>query len=220
MREPARILIADDEPPSRQLMTAYVQRHPGVTLHDAVGSGDEAVASIERAPPDIALLDVEMPGRDGFGVLAEVERRALSMPKVVFVTAYERYAVRAFEIHAVDYLLKPVSYERFQVAMDRCLAATPSPQGPVRALLEDAMVLPPQRLLIRDRGRITPVPVDAVDWIEASGDYVFGPRSGAGSSSRAKPRGDGRAARSTRLRAGAPGRDRESVPNQGASAFG
>ena len=175
MSDPVRILIADDEPPSRRLMTTYVERHPRVVLHEAVGSGDEAVASIERSPPDIALLDVEMPGRDGFGVLAEVERRSLTLPKVVFVTAYERYAVRAFEIHAVDYLLKPVSYERFQVAIDRCLDAAESPtsDSPVQTLLEDAMVLPPQRLLIRDRGRITPVPVDDVDWIEASGDYVM-----------------------------------------------
>ena len=207
-----RVLIADDEPPSRRMMAGYAERHPGLGAVEAVGSGDAAVEAIERSSPDIVLLDVEMPGLDGFGVLAEVGRRGLDGPKIVFVTAYERYAVRAFDIHAIDYLLKPVSYERFRVAIDRCLArpaggtadqgaepATPPldaeagarpnnaepergqragdegvgrRQARVQELLEDALHLPPQRLLVRQRGRITPVPVDEVDWIESSGDYV------------------------------------------------
>lgn len=175
MREPARILIADDEPPSRRLLKSYIERHPRAVLHDVVASGHEAVDAIAESRPDIAMLDIEMPELDGFGVLAALEDRGIRCPKVVFVTAYERYAVRAFEIHAVDYLLKPVSYDRFMRAVDRCLAAaeTSAEPQPVQALLEDAMVLPPQRLLIRERGRITPVPVNDVDWLEASGDYVI-----------------------------------------------
>ena len=175
MREPARILVADDELPSRRLLTSYVQRHPNAVLHDVVASGDEAVDAIAQSPPDIAMLDIEMPELDGFGVLAALDDRGIACPKIVFVTAYERYAVRAFEIHAVDYLLKPVSYDRFMKAVDRCLSAADAPAcpQPVQALLEDAMVLPPQRLLIRERGRITPVPVSDVDWLEASGDYVI-----------------------------------------------
>ncbi|MEO1337536.1 MAG: LytTR family DNA-binding domain-containing protein [Myxococcota bacterium] len=172
MTEPCKVLIADDEAPSRLLLSEYVSRHPGLSVHQVVTNGEEAVDTIEQASPDIALLDVEMPGLDGFGVLAELERRNLAAPMIVFVTAYERYAVRAFEIHAVDYLLKPVSYDRFVVAVDRCLTNAESPKK-VKALLEDALYWPPQRLLVRDRGRITPIPIDEVDWLEASGDYVI-----------------------------------------------
>lgn len=172
MPSPARVLIADDEAPARRLLGNYTERHPRLHVLHLVADGDAAVSAIERDPPDIALLDIEMPGLDGFGVLAEIERRGLDVPRFVFVTAYERYAVRAFDIHAVDYLLKPVSYERFEVAIDRCLEAVASPPQPVQALLEDALYLSPKRLLIRDRGRITPVAVEDVDWLEASGDYV------------------------------------------------
>ena len=168
----ATALVADDEAPSRRLLSDYVARHRGLELQATVNSGDEAVESIVQNAPDIALLDIEMPGLDGFGVLAELDRRGVEVPLVVFVTAYERYAVRAFEIHAADYLLKPCSFERFEVAIDRCLDGATARPPRVKALLEDALYLPPQRLLIRDRGRITPIAVDAVDWLEASGDYV------------------------------------------------
>ena len=175
-----KVLIVDDEPPSRKMLSSYADRHPGIARRSVAESGRAAVEAIERDPPDIVLLDIEMPELDGFGVLAEVERRGLDGPMIVFVTAYERYAVRAFDIHAVDYLLKPVSYERFETAIDRCLAGAPKPLTPVQGLLEDALYYPPQRLLIRDRGRITPVAVDDVDWVEANGDYVnvhVGPQS-------------------------------------------
>ena len=173
MRSPAWVLIADDEGPSRRLLADYAARHPGLEVQNSVGSGDEAVTAIEADPPDIALLDIEMPGLDGFGVLAELEGRGLDVPLTVFVTAYERYAVRAFDIHAVDYLLKPVSYDRFRVAIDRCLAGVSTRPQPVQALLEDALYLSPKRLLIRDKGRITPISVEDIDWFEASGDYVI-----------------------------------------------
>jgi two-component system LytT family response regulator len=125
--------------------------------------------------PDLVLLDIEMPAPDGFAVLAEIDRQGLKMPRVIYVTAFDRYAVRAFEVNAVDYLLKPVSAARFDKAIDRCLqASTPSPEAKqaIRHLLEDALHFPPQRLLVRDRGRIFPIPVSSIDWLEAERDYI------------------------------------------------
>lgn len=122
--------------------------------------------------PDLVLLDIEMPGTDGFGVLDLLHQRKAPLPLVVFVTAFDRYAVRAFDVHAVDYLLKPVTQERFDEAVDRCRTRTKQPVHDVPALLEDALHRTPRRLLLRRRRRIVPVPLDDIHWIQADGDYV------------------------------------------------
>lgn len=169
----ARVLVADDELPARELMKGYVGSHPALELAGEAASGWDAVAAIEEASPDLVLLDVEMPGLDGFGVLQEVERRKLEMPLVVFVTAYDRYAVRAFEAHAVDYLMKPVTRQRFGKAIEHCLSdRRRRGRLAVRSLQEDALRSPPRRLLVRSRGRILPIKVDTIRWIQAEGDYV------------------------------------------------
>lgn len=167
-----RVVVVDDEPPSRELMKRYVSDRSELELVMEAGSGWDAVAAIEESSPDLVLLDVEMPGLDGFGVLRELEERHLELPSIIFVTAYDRYAVRAFEAHAVDYLMKPVTEERFGQAIQRCLAQHKRRRLAVRALQEDALRSPPQRLLVRHRGRILPVAVDAIDWVQAEGDYV------------------------------------------------
>jgi len=165
-------LVVDDEAPARGLIETYVRDHAALDFVGNATSGSGALREIERLGPELVLLDIEMPELDGFQVLEELIDRGEKIPKVVFVTAFDRYAVRAFDAQAVDYLLKPVSAERFERAIERCLQrqepATPS----VERLLEDALQRPPKRMLIRHQGKIIPVPVEAIDWIEAEGDYV------------------------------------------------
>jgi two-component system LytT family response regulator len=168
-------LIVDDEPPARELMLVHVSRRQELRILGEAANGLAAVEAIQRLKPDLVLLDVEMPSLDGFAVLEELDRRGIPMPRIIFVTAFDRYAVRAFEVNAMDYLLKPVGQARFDQAIDRCLAAYAgagkSDEG-IRRLLEDVLHLPPQRLLVKERGRIVPIPVSAIDWLEAEGDYI------------------------------------------------
>lgn len=168
------LVVVEDEAPARRLLRAHVARRSELRLLELAIDGSSGVAAIKRHAPDLVLLDVEMPGLDGFGVLSELRRSSTELPQVVFVTAYNRYAVRAFEVNAVDYLLKPVTHNRFDEAIDRCLTRTKPGQSrnATQELLEDALHVPPQRLLVRERGRIVPIPVQALDWIEAEGDYV------------------------------------------------
>jgi two-component system LytT family response regulator len=170
-----RTLIVDDELPARELLHAHAARRPDLRVLGEAQDGLSAVDSIRRLAPDLVLLDVEMPSLDGFAVLDEVDRQGLPMPRVIYVTAFDRYAIRAFDVNAVDYLLKPVSEARFNQAIDRCLEACSPSMGSekgIRRLLEDVLHLPPQRLLVKDRGRIVPIPVSSIDWLEAEGDYI------------------------------------------------
>jgi two-component system LytT family response regulator len=168
-------LIVDDELPARELLRAHAARRCELRILGEAEDGETAVEAIRRLAPDLLLLDIEMPSLDGFAVMAEVDRQRLRMPRVIYVTAFDRYAVRAFEVNAVDYLLKPVSATRFDKAIDRCLqawAASTETEKGIRHLLEDVLHLPPQRLLVRDRGRIFPIPVSSIDWLEAERDYI------------------------------------------------
>jgi len=166
-------LIVDDEPPARGLLRAYAARRPELRLVGEAADGAAALEAIRRFSPDLLLLDIEMPSLDGFAVLEAVSSECLPMPRVIYVTAFDRYAVRAFDVHAVDYLLKPVTEARFNQAIDRFLAARPSTASvDIRRLLEDVLHLPPRRVLVRERGRIIPIPVAAIDWLEAERDYI------------------------------------------------
>lgn len=168
-----KVLVVDDEPLARTLLRVLLDRDSGV---EVVGecSGAEAVAEVARARPHILFLDVQMPEVDGFEVLAALgpERR----PAVVFVTAYDQYAVRAFDVHAVDYLLKPVSEDRFREALARAKsrAAGRSAGAQEKALsaLLRAHGRYPSRLLVPSRGRTVVVEVAAIDWIEATDYYA------------------------------------------------
>jgi two-component system LytT family response regulator len=164
------VVIVDDEPPARDLLRGYAAQRPDVELLGEAEDGVAAVQLIRRVEPDVVLLDVMMPGIDGFEVLAQLEDMPV-LPRVVFVTAYDRHAVRAFEVNAVDYLLKPVTRERFDRAIERCLES-PVSRPELAPFLEDVARLAPQRLLIRDRGRIVLLPVSTVDRLESEGDYV------------------------------------------------
>jgi two-component system LytT family response regulator len=174
---PMRILIADDEPLARKGLRKLLGHEPGVEVVAECANGIEAVERIQEAKPDAAFLDIRMPGIDGFGVVEAIG--AGRMPVTVFVTAYDHHALRAFEVHAVDYLLKPVTPERLHAAVGRAAAML---GGADRRLIESRVesliraIRPPggtiERFVIRSVGKVSIVPVGEVEWIEADGDYV------------------------------------------------
>lgn len=170
-RQPIRTLVVDDEPPARELMERYVRAHEALELVSTAASGWDALAAIEQGAPQLLLLDIQMPGLNAFDLLEELDRQRLEPPWTIFVTAYDQYAVRAFDVHAVDYLIKPVSRERFDTAVERVLSRQPARLA-LPTLLEDMLRRPPRRILVQERGRIVPVDLQAIDWMEAKGDYV------------------------------------------------
>jgi two-component system LytT family response regulator len=169
-----RVLIVDDEPLAREGIKLMLSGDSQVM---EARNGREAVAKIRDEPPDLVLLDVQMPRMDGFAVVEAVG--ADKMPVVIFVTAHDRYAIRAFEINAVDYLLKPVTEERFRMAFERArnrlrAASTDDTARQMQAVL-DAIAKPRQylsRLAIRSGERTLFLAIDEVEWIEAAQNYV------------------------------------------------
>jgi two-component system LytT family response regulator len=170
-------LIVDDEPLAREGLRMLLAEDPEVAAIHEAKDGREAVAAIQSARPDLVFLDVQMPEMDGFAVDAEVG--AERMPAVVFVTAHDRYAIQAFEINAIDYLLKPVTEERFRQALARAKARLNSrpvddASRQILSLLE-TIASPRQylkRLAVRSAGKTVFVDVEDVDWIEAAENYV------------------------------------------------
>ena len=175
-----RVLVADDEPMGRQRLTRMLQGEPEVEVVASCASGAEALEAIREHEPDLAFLDIQMPGLDGFGIVRALESDRA--PAVVFVTAHDHYAVRAFDVHALDYLLKPFDQERLQTALDRARTrlATGQPADSTQRMLA---LLPEQnqrqlgelgleRLVVRSQERSFLLRTDAIDWIEAAGKYV------------------------------------------------
>jgi two-component system LytT family response regulator len=168
---PLRVVIVDDEPLARAVVREFLGRHPGVDVVAECGNGFDAVKSVTELKPDLVFLDVQMPKLNGFEVLELLGREV----PVIFTTAYDQYALRAFEVHAVDYLLKPFTEERFAEALARArarlLARDPVP---VDALVSDARPKqgPLERVLIRDGSQVHVLPVDRIDYVEAQDDYV------------------------------------------------
>lgn len=166
-----RLLIADDEPLARRLVRDYVSRVDDVELVAECTDGDELAAALIESRPDAAFLDIRMPGRDVFDALASIDPP--SLPLIVFATAHDRYAIRAFELSAVDYLLKPYNEARFRAAIDRLRdrLTRPSPNdGLVRALRD--LGPSPDRLLVPHQGKMVPIEVEAIIWIQSEGDYA------------------------------------------------
>ena len=160
-----RVLIADDEPLARERVREMLAQRQDVTIVGEARDGQEAVRLVEELSPDLLLLDVQMPGLDGFEVLAELDRR----PAVVFITAFDEYAVRAFEVHALDYLVKPFHRGRFHEAVDRAIA---KPATDLRALLSELRPSHLTRFVVRSAEEISFVKVADVAWIESAGNYV------------------------------------------------
>lgn len=173
--EPVRTLLVDDEPLVRRGLCEYLAACDGVEVVGEAGDGIAAVQQIEELRPDLVFLDVQMPGLDGFEVLAQIEPER--RPVVVFVTAFDQYALRAFEAHAIDYLLKPFDEDRFRTAMERARTWLAKAQGQratgVSALLDEVgRVRRADRFVVKHAGRLRLVPADEVEWIEARGNYV------------------------------------------------
>jgi two-component system LytT family response regulator len=162
-----RSLIVDDEPLARKRLRSLLRSEPRVEVVGEAEDGPAALEAIRRLEPDLVWLDVQMPGLDGFGVLDEIGPGAA--PAIIFVTAHDRYALRAFDAHAVDYLLKPFDRARLREAIDRAikLAGSDDLQRRLAALLADiTRQRPLRRIVVRSGGRIYFVGVSEVDWIE------------------------------------------------------
>jgi two-component system LytT family response regulator len=187
------VLLADDEPIARRRLVRFLRAEPGVEIVAECATGADALSALQEKRVDVAILDVQLPDKDGLRVVAEFG--AERMPAVIFVTAYDEYAVRAFEVQALDYLLKPVTAERFHAAFQRARAhldrALASQRGErLTALLAElvntdgdlspgqgraaapAVTQHAERLTVKSDGRVFFVKSDAVDWVAAEGNYV------------------------------------------------
>jgi two-component system LytT family response regulator len=165
-----RVAIVDDEPLARERIRSLVAAHADLEVAAECGDGVAAVAALDQLRPDAVFLDVQMPGLDGFDVLATAEH----VPAVVFVTAYDEHALRAFDAHAVDYLLKPIDAGRFELALVRLRERLRVPAAAVRTLAADLARYRgwSTRLAVRDGSRIDLIAVADLHWIEAAGNYV------------------------------------------------
>ncbi|HEX8848246.1 MAG TPA: LytTR family DNA-binding domain-containing protein [Gemmatimonadaceae bacterium] len=185
---PLRVLIVDDEPLGRQRVAALLRKEPGVEIVGLVGDGASAVEAIRSSSPDLVFLDVQMPGMTGLEVVRSVG--ASEMPTTVFVTAYDRHALEAFDLAAVDYLVKPFDDERFEQAFQRARRIARLEQGNrlremLLAVLQETDGAAPrtktpaearsrylERIAVESRGKVRFIPVADVDYILASGPYA------------------------------------------------
>lgn len=172
-----RALIVDDEPPARELIATLLRDEPGVEVVAECGTGRSAVEAIKRLAPDLVFLDIQMPGVDGFGALAELPTD--HWPLIIFVTAFDQHAIRAFEVHAIDYLLKPFEYDRLRSAVRRARTQLAERQGTARqekliSLLEELRGQDRgwDRIAIRESSGVVFVRPEEIDWIEADGNYL------------------------------------------------
>jgi two-component system, LytTR family, response regulator len=166
-----RTIIVDDEEPARLLLREYLAHRDDIQLIAECANGFEAVKALTELKPDLAILDIQMPKLSGFEVLELVE----NPPAVIFATAYDQYAVKAFELHAVDYLLKPFSEERLNEALDHSAKRikTKKPLS-LEAIAADAGMKPAilERVLVKDGSKVYVIPADKIDYIEAEDDYI------------------------------------------------
>ena len=174
------VLIVDDEPLARGKLKSLLAREPDVEVVGEAGDGRSALDAIAGLSPDLVFLDVQMPELDGFGVLAELPPDA--RPAVVFVTAHDQFALKAFEVHALDYLLKPFDRERLVIAMNRARAQLAGPTGQAELQNQLSALLAgmkpptrttaPDRIAVKTGGRILFVNTAEIDWVEAADNYV------------------------------------------------
>ncbi len=167
-----KAIIIDDEPLARSIVKEYLQSHPNITVLQECNDGFEGVKAIQQHQPDLIFLDIQMPKINGFEMLELIDQP----PAVIFTTAFDEYAIKAFDNHATDYLLKPFSQERFDKAIQRWMEQ--GGQGNIKAdpapLLETASQTAPQsqRIVVKTGGKIRIIPVDEVHYLEAADDYV------------------------------------------------
>jgi two-component system LytT family response regulator len=166
-----KIILIDDEPPAIERLRRLLRTQEDVEIVAECSNGEEAVAAIEKHEPDVILLDIQMPGMDGFDVIEALDPERL--PAVIFVTAYDQHAVRAFEAKALDYLLKPTTRERLAASIERVRERLGAAEtGPLREFLDERAASRPKRITIRNGEKITFLPTGQIDWIESAGNYV------------------------------------------------
>jgi two-component system, LytTR family, response regulator len=173
-----RIVIADDEPLAREKLRLMLSSEPGVQILAECKNGDETIRALKTCKPDLLMLDIQMPDLDGFEVLSRVSPDVL--PIIIFTTAFDRHAVRAFEAHALDYLLKPFDQERLHQAVNRARAELVKADDReathrlLNFLSQNAEKQSPsdRRLVIKAGGRVVFLGVDEIDWVEAAANYV------------------------------------------------
>jgi two-component system, LytTR family, response regulator len=167
---PVKAIIIDDEPLARMIVQEYLLSYPDITVIQECGDGFEGIKAIQQHHPDLLFLDIQMPKLDGFEVLELIDPG----PAVIFVTAYDQYAMRAFDAHAVDYLLKPFTAERFERALERAKARLGERTLPPPAVAAEARPLAerPERIVVKDGPRVHVIPLDKLDYVEAQDDYV------------------------------------------------
>ncbi len=178
-RKLLRVLVVDDEAPARRKVLRLLREETGVEIAGEADSGEAAVEAIRKETPDLVFLDVQMPGMDGFKVLQSLNAAKIQMPRVIFVTAHDKFALRAFEVHAFDYLLKPVGEERFREALRRARVQNENSadgfaarvQSMVEQLEREKSL--PDRLLIQEDSRAIFVPVREILWVEADRNYLL-----------------------------------------------
>jgi two-component system LytT family response regulator len=175
---PLRVLVVDDEAPSRRKILRLLRQEQGVQVVAEADSGEAAVAAIGKFHPDLVFLDVQMPGMDGFSVIKNLSACNVPVPRVIFATAHDHHALRAFEVHAFDYLLKPVSEVRFREALRRAreqhAQSSDSHVSRLREMLEQMQRERgfPERILVHEDSRAIFVSVREISWVEAEGNYV------------------------------------------------
>jgi two-component system LytT family response regulator len=169
------VFIAEDEPLARDVLRDAIYAHPSLRLAGEAGDGATALEQINRIRPDVVFMDIQMPELTGLEVL----RRLSCTPDIVFTTAYDQYALTAFELNAVDYLLKPFTRARFDAAVARLLEAPTPPREIVDAALEQATQRMQgqaagrlERILVRDRGRIFPLSLNEIEYLKADSKYT------------------------------------------------
>jgi two-component system LytT family response regulator len=172
-----RTLVVDDEPIARERILSLLEQESDVEVIGQCSDGVQAVSAINQHAPDLVFLDVQMPGTDGFGVIQNIG--ADRMPTVVFVTAYDEYALKAFEVHALDYLLKPFGRDRFQETLKHAREQLERRRAGdlgrrLLALVHDLKPEQPrlERLVVKSGGRVFFLRTDEIDWIESAGNYV------------------------------------------------
>lgn len=166
-------LIIDDEKLARDLLHEFLESFPDIEVIGECSKGTEAVEQINKLKPDLIFLDVQMPGMNGFDVLDEIEHE----PYVIFTTAYDQYAIKAFERNAVDYVLKPLDQERFKLAVDRALKRKKMEEGNLEDLLGSLRAVPQRasydsHLFVQKSEKLYNLPVEEIIYLEASGDYT------------------------------------------------
>jgi len=162
-----KAIIIDDEPLARMMVKEYLQTYPQITVVEECNDGFEGIKAIQQHQPDLIFLDIQMPKINGFEMLELID----NPPQVIFTTAFEEYAIKAFDAHAADYLLKPFSKERFDKAIQKLQHQR---VNAVSAIVETALqsTAPNNRIVVRDNGKIKIIPVIQVQYLEAADDYV------------------------------------------------